>query len=83
MPTSDALVEIAVADAATPEVVEAFRRLLPQLSSSASPLTRESLADIIAAPHTTVLLARDARTGGRIVRTLTLVVFRIPTAVRA
>ena len=36
-------VEISVADAATAEVVEAFARLLPQLSSSAIPLTREAL----------------------------------------
>ena len=76
-------VEISVADAATAEVVEAFARLLPQLSSSAIPLTREALTEIIASPHNTVLLARDPSAGGRIVGTLTLVIFRIPTAMRA
>ena len=76
-------VEIGVAHAATQEVVEAFARLLPQLSSSATALTRETLTEIIAAPHNTVLLARDPSAGGQIIGTLTLVMFRIPTAMRA
>jgi ribosomal protein S18 acetylase RimI-like enzyme len=76
-------VEISIADAATPEVVEAFARLLPQLSSSAIPLTRDALAEILASPQNTVLLARDPSVGGRIIGTLTLVMFRIPTAIRA
>jgi ribosomal protein S18 acetylase RimI-like enzyme len=76
-------VEIGIAEAASPEIVDAFARLLPQLSSSATALTRESLAEIITAPHNTVLLARDPSAGGRIVGTLTLVIFRIPSAMRA
>ena len=76
-------VEVTVADAATPEMVEAFGRLIPQLSSSAAPLTLEALAEIVGAPQNTVFLARDPGAGGRIVGTLTLVIFRIPTAVRA
>ena len=76
-------VEIEIANAATPEVVDAFARLLPQLSSSAPVLTRERLTEIIAAPHNTVLLAHDPSAGGRIVGSLTLVMFRIPTAMRA
>jgi len=76
-------VEVLIADAATAEVVEAFGRLLPQLSSSAARLTRESLAEIIGAPHNTVLLARDPSAGNRIIGTLTLVIFRIPSAMRA
>lgn len=83
MARPDGSVEIAIAAAATPELVEAFGRLLPQLSSSAAPLTRESLAAILAAPSNTVLLARDTRAGGRIIGTLTLVLFRTPTALRA
>src|SRR6059036_2022971 len=83
MAKSESPIEIGIADAATPEVVEAFARLLPQLSTSAIPLTREALTEIIAAPHNTLLLARDPSAGGRIVGTLTLVVFRIPTAMRA
>ena len=76
-------IEIRIAEAATAEVIEAFARLLPQLSSSATPLGAEVLREIIAAPHNTVFLARDPSAGDRIVGTLTLVIFRIPTAIRA
>ena len=64
----------------TGEVVEAFGRLLPQLSSSATPLDCDALAAIVTAPASTVLLARM---DGAIVGTLTLAVFPIPTGVRA
>ncbi len=64
----------------TDEVVEAFGRLLPQLSRSAPPLDRAALAAIVASPAVTVLLAR---TGGAITGTLTLVMFRAPTGLRA
>ena len=53
-----------IADAATPEVVDAFARLLPQLSSSAPVLTRELLTEIIVSTHNTVLLAHDPSAGG-------------------
>ncbi|HZO39403.1 MAG TPA: GNAT family N-acetyltransferase [Methylomirabilota bacterium] len=76
-------VEVVIAETATPEVVDAFARLLPQLSASAARLTRDALADIIGAPHNTVLLARDPSAGNRIVGTLTLVMFRIPSGMRA
>ncbi|HZQ88215.1 MAG TPA: GNAT family N-acetyltransferase [Acidimicrobiales bacterium] len=68
------------AGAVTPALVEAFRRLTPQLSSSAPPPGREELAEMLAAPGTTVFVAR---LGDAIVGTLTLVVFRIPTGIRA
>ena len=83
----DAFVEEATA--ATAELVEAFARLVPQLSSSSPPPTAEQLADIVAAPSTVLLVARlggegeDQGRGGDIVGTLTLVLFRIPTAQRA
>jgi len=64
------------------EFVSAFRRLVPQLSSSAPAPTADQLREMIESPCTTVLLAR-ARAGGDIVGSLTLAVFRIPTGVRA
>src|SRR5439155_2533932 len=76
-------IEVTKASAATPDLVAAFVRLLPQLSSSAAPPTAEALAEIIASPCTSVLVARDLAAGGSIVGTLTLVLFRIPTGVRA
>lgn len=68
------------ATAVTPELVEAFVRLTPQLSSSAPVPGGAELAEMVRSPTTTLLLARSA---GAIVGSLTLVVFRIPTGVRA
>jgi ribosomal protein S18 acetylase RimI-like enzyme len=65
----------------TDEVVEAFVRLIPQLSSSSPPTSRDELAAIIASEATVLFVARD--TGGSIVGSLTLAVFRIPTGFRA
>ena len=64
----------------TDEVVEAFGRLLPQLSSSAKPLDAAAIAALASSPEVTVLLARS---DGRIAGTLSLVIFRIPTGLRA
>lgn len=65
----------------TPELLEAFARLVPQLSRSA-PLPGEAeLAEMVAAPGTRVLVAR--LDDSPIVGALTLVLFRIPTGVRA
>jgi ribosomal protein S18 acetylase RimI-like enzyme len=72
---------VSVAAGADEELAAAFAHLVPQLSSSSAPPTRDELAEMIAAPATTVFLARNRH--GTIVGTLTLVVFRIPTAIRA
>jgi ribosomal protein S18 acetylase RimI-like enzyme len=63
------------------EVVEAFKFLVPQLSTSSLIPTRAQLAEIAA--NESLLIARDPQQGGRIVGSLTLVTFRIPTGVRA
>jgi ribosomal protein S18 acetylase RimI-like enzyme len=63
------------------DLVAAFARLIPQLSSSSAPPDADQLAEIIAAPATTLLIARDD--SDQIVGTTTLVLFRIPTGVRA
>src|SRR5439155_22072291 len=60
------------------ELVSAFRRLVPKLSSSAPAPTADQLREMIESPCTTVLLARS-RAGGDIVGSLTLAVFRILT----
>jgi ribosomal protein S18 acetylase RimI-like enzyme len=83
----DAFVEEATE--ATPELVEAFARLAPQLSSSSPPPTAEQLAEVVASPATVLLVARlggegeQEGQGGGIVGTTTLVLFRIPTGMRA
>jgi ribosomal protein S18 acetylase RimI-like enzyme len=73
-------VRIDVVDSVSDELIEALRRLLPQLSANASAISLEQLGQIVHSPSTSVLIARD---GGAIVGTLTLAVFRIPTGVRA
>jgi ribosomal protein S18 acetylase RimI-like enzyme len=62
------------------ELLEAMHALVPQLSTSASPMTLDELSEVVTSPGTTFFVARD-ETG--IHGTLTLVVFRIPTGVRA
>lgn len=76
-------IEVLIATEVTEELVRAFARLIPQLSTTAVPPDRQVLSDVISAPGNTVLVARDASNGGQIVGTLTLVMFRIPTAMRA
>ena len=73
-------VSVSVCEVVTPEIVEAIARLLPQLSRSAPPPTAEQLEDIATSPASHLLLAR---VDDEIVGALTLVVFRIPTGMRA
>ena len=75
---SEPVVEIA--REASAELVEAFAVLIPQLSSSSPPPTRDQIAEMIGSPASDVLVAR---VDGEILGALTLVVFRIPTGVRA
>jgi len=76
-------IEITAATAVDDELVAAIGRLIPQLSRLTALPTKDVLGEVLGSPCNTVLLARDLRNGGRIVGTLTLVVFRIPTGVRA
>jgi len=68
------------AGSVTPALVDAFARLVPQLSRSSPPPGPDELDAMLGAPGTTVFVAR---VGDAIVGTLTLVVFRIPTGLRA
>jgi len=76
-------IQVASASRVDDELIAAFDRLIPQLSRSAAVPTPDLIREIVDAPATTVLVARDGRDSGRIVGLLTLVVFRIPTGVRA
>ncbi len=66
----------------TPELVEAFARLVPQLSRSSPPPGEPELREMVNAVGTHVLTARLGE-DGPLVGSLTLVLFRIPTGVRA
>lgn len=73
--------KIVEASEATPELVEAFSRLIPQLSTSNPPPSQAELAELIASPATQLLLAVDD--DGTVLGSLTLATFRIPTGLRA
>jgi ribosomal protein S18 acetylase RimI-like enzyme len=75
------VISVEKATEVTDELVVAFARLVPQLSRTSPPPSAAQLAEIIASPATTVFLARGS--DGAIVGALTLVLFRIPTGLRA
>lgn len=73
-------------ESVTDELVEAIASLIPQLSSSSPPPGRDELAEIVESAATHLLVAREGDgpgLGGAVVGSMTLVVFRIPTGVRA
>ncbi|MDA2957660.1 MAG: GNAT family N-acetyltransferase [Actinomycetota bacterium] len=72
--------EVTICETVTDEVVDALARLIPQLSSSNPPPTRSQLEILVSSEASTLFLARVE---GRIVGSLTLATFRIPTGVRA
>jgi ribosomal protein S18 acetylase RimI-like enzyme len=72
-------VQIDIASEATDELREALSHLLPQLSSSPPP-TLDELRLITANPESVLFVARLE---GRIVGSLTLIFYRIPTGLKA
>src|ERR687892_1951558 len=73
-------VKVEVVRQVTDELVEAARRLLPQLSTSAAPLSADDLTRIASHQATTLFIARSE---GVIVGMLTLVTFPLPSGQRA
>lgn len=63
------------------EIVEAFSRLIPQLSRSSAPPDQATLQAIADSEASTLLVARDD--DGTILGSMTLAMFRIPTGLRA
>ncbi len=73
-------ITIEIADQVDDELISAFKRLIPQLSSSNPPPSHAQLTEIVSSPSTLLFVARAE---GRIVGALTLALFRIPTGLRA
>lgn len=73
-------VQVEVLDSVTDETVEAFGRLLPQLSSSAKPVDVSTLTAVADSPAVTLLVAR---LDGKIIGTLSLAMYQVPTGLRA
>jgi ribosomal protein S18 acetylase RimI-like enzyme len=61
-------------------LAEAVARLVPQLSPRRQPPGRSELVDLVAATGTNLIVARD---GAAILGMLTLIVYRVPTGIRA
>ncbi|MEL6985271.1 MAG: GNAT family N-acetyltransferase [Actinomycetota bacterium] len=74
------MIEVSDPSDVTDDVVSAFARLIPQLSSSNPPPSAEVLQTIAASEASHLLLAIE---DGKIYGSLTLVVFGIPTGLRA
>ena len=83
--------EVADPSEVTEEFAAAFGRLVPQLSKNAEIPAVEELAEIVRSPATVLLVAYgedddaegDDAEDGDIIGSLTLVLFRIPTGLRA
>jgi ribosomal protein S18 acetylase RimI-like enzyme len=73
-------VDIAPAESVTDELVDAFARLIPQLSSSSPPPGRAGLEAIVGNPNSVLFLAT---LDGDIVGVLTLAFYMIPTGLKA
>lgn len=74
------MVEVEEVTKVDDKLVAAFQRLIPQLSSSSPPPTERELAAIVTSRSTVLFVARER---GEIIGSLTLVLFRIPTGLRA
>ncbi|WP_255950547.1 GNAT family N-acetyltransferase [Streptomyces odontomachi] len=73
-------VEVVVVRAADDELVAAFARLLPQLSSTAGALDRDAVGQLLGCNANTLLAARVE---GTVVGLLTLVLLPLPSGLRA
>jgi len=73
-------VEVTIALEATDELVDGLNRLLPQLSANATALSIAELRAMVRSEALTLFVARDAV---KLIGTLTLVTFPIPTGKRA
>jgi GNAT superfamily N-acetyltransferase len=65
------------------EIVEAFARFAPAMITSTTPPTAEELQQIVDSDASVLLVARDPARDGRIVGSMSLVLFRVPTGVQA
>lgn len=74
---------IARATTVTDELVEAFERLIPQLKLSVPPLSRREIEALVSSVSSILLVARFPDSLAPIAGILTLVIYRVPTGIRA
>lgn len=75
------MISIEVVDTVDDELVAAFEKLIPQLSRSSAPPDHDTLSQIANSEASTLLIARSNE--GKIVGSMTLAMFDIPTGRRA
>jgi len=73
-------ITVHIARTASEGLVDDLNHLLPQLSSSAAPLTVGTLNEMLSSNAITLFVARQNE---RVIGTLTLAIFPIPTGLRA
>lgn len=71
------------ASAATDELLAAFERLIPQLKLTVSPPSRREVEALLSSDSSVLLVARYPDELALIVGVLTLIVYRVPTGIRA
>lgn len=67
----------------TDELVSAFERLIPQLKLSYPPITRQEIEELVSSDSSILLIVRYPDELAPIVGLLTLIVYRVPTGIRA
>lgn len=65
----------------TAELVEAFQRLIPQLTQNNPPPSAEDLARLVASDSSVLFTARDE--SGSIIGAANVTIYRVPTGIRA
>lgn len=65
------------------ELYEAFLRLIPQLTTTKLPPTREDLDALVRSESSTLVIACQSETGNSIIGAACLTVYRVPTGIRA
>ncbi len=68
---------------ATEELWDAFRRLIPQLTSNNPPPSQKALADLVNSESSCLLIARSPQAADPIIGAACLTVYLVPTGIRA
>lgn len=75
--------DISIVSGVNDELVEALRRLVPQLTSNHPPPSREELQKLLDSGSSSLVIARLPDSRGPIVGALALTIYRVPTGTRA
>lgn len=77
------MIEITIANQPSEELYLAFHRLIPQLTGNNPPPTQDELSALLASPGSIVFIARHPDFGSEIIGAATLILYRVPTGLRA